>query len=92
MDAAGIPGWIKVDTLAQSLMKLEGRAVTNAQAEEIKKRYSDLLEYDKRPVMFRPCLQKAPRGRFGSRKGNRSGHTSLEAMQRWVPTYNYVAD
>ena len=71
-----------MDALAQSLMKLKGRAVTNAQAEEIKKHYADLLEYDKRPVKFRPRLQKAPRGRFGRSKGNRSGHTSLEAMKR----------
>ena len=82
LDAAGIPGWDKVDSLAQSLMKLEGLAVTNTQAKEIKKRYGDLLEYDRRPVKFRPRLQKAPRGRFGRRKGNRSGHTSLEAMKR----------
>ena len=82
LDAAGIPGWDKVDAIAQSLMRLEGLAVTNTQAEEIKRCYRDLLEYDKRPVRFRPRLQKAPRGRFGRRKGNRSGHTSLEAMKR----------
>ena len=91
---AGILGWDKVDVFAQSLMKLEGRAVTNAQAEETKKRYGNLLEYDKRLVQFRPQLQKAPRGQFGSRKGNRYGHTSLEAMKQRVPknAYNYVAD
>ena len=82
VDASGIQGWDKVDALAKALMDLEGLAVTNSQAKEIQKRYDDLLEYDKRPIKFKPRLQKAPRGRFARSKGNRSGHISVEAMKR----------
>ena len=82
VDASGIQGWDKVDTLAKALMDLEGLAVMNAQAKEIQKRYDNLLEYDKRPIKFRPRLQKPPRGRFARSKGNHSGHISVDAMKR----------
>ena len=80
LDASGIPGWDKVDALAKALINLEGLAVTNAQAREIQKLYDDLLEYDKRPIVFKPRLQRSSRGRFARSK--RSGHISLEAMKR----------
>lgn len=43
----GIGGWEKVDRLARALVNLKGLCVTNAQAEELKMLYSQLLDYDK---------------------------------------------
>ena len=56
MDTSGIPGWDKVDALARALTDLEGQAVMNTQAKDIQKRYNDLLEYDKQPLVFKPVL------------------------------------
>ena len=82
LDASGIPGWDRVDALAEALVSLKGLSVTNAQAKRIQQLYHKLLDYDKKPLTFRPRPQKTPRGRFGRRKQNRSGHLSIDAMKR----------
>ena len=82
LDASGIPGWDRVDALAEALVSLKGLSVTNAQAKGIQQLYHKLLDYDKKPLTFRPRPQKTPRGRFGRRKQNRSGHLSIDAMKR----------
>ena len=80
-DSRGIPGWEKVDQLVRALLELEGLCVTNAQANTIKTLYSQLLEYDKRPITFRPRQVKQPRGRF-ARSKKRVGHDTVDAMKR----------
>ena len=56
VDSRGILGWEKVDKLARALVKLQGLSVTNAQASEIKELYHDLLEFDKKPLVFSPVV------------------------------------
>ena len=58
----GIPGWEKVDQLVRALLELEGLCVTNTQANTIKTLHSQLLEFDKRPITFRPRQVKQPKG------------------------------
>lgn len=66
--------------MARALLELEGLCVTNAQAKKIKTLYSQLLEYDRRPITYRPRQVKQPRGRFARSK--RVGHDTVEAMKR----------
>lgn len=79
-DARGIPGWDKVDSLAEALIAIEGLSVTTSQATTIKALYEALLDYDKRPITFRTRTVKPTRGRFARRKS--SGHVTVEAMKR----------
>ena len=81
VDSRGVPGWEKVDRLARALLDLKGLCITNAQAQEIKTLYSQLLEYHKKPLTFQPRQVKQPRGRFGRSK-YRVGHARIDAMKR----------
>ena len=81
-DASGIPGWDRVDDLAKALMELDGLAVNTSQAQEIEHLYNRLVDYDKRPIFFRPRRQTPSRGRFARKK--QSGHMSVEAMKRLI--------
>ena len=81
LDYRGIGGWEKVDRLARALVNLKGLCVTNAQAEELKMLYSQLLDYDKKPVTFQPRQIKRMRGRF-ARSKNRVGFAGVDAMKR----------
>jgi hypothetical protein len=80
VDAAGIPGWDRVDDLAKALTELDGLAVSTSQAQEIEHLYNRLVDYDKRPILFHPRRQRPTRGRFARNK--QSGHMSVEAMKR----------
>jgi len=78
----GIPGWEKVDRLAQALVKLSGLSVSNEQARNIQLLYSQLHEYDKKPLTFTPCQRPTlSRGRFGRSK---RGYTTVEQMKRFL--------
>ena len=63
-DTHGIPGWEKVDRLARALLHLRGLCVTNTQAAEVQQLYSELSDYDKKPLTFQPRKIKPTRGRF----------------------------
>ena len=63
-------------------MELSGLCVTNSQAREIKQLYDDLLDYDKKPLVFKPKLQKPQRGRFACSKSSRSGYVNISSMKR----------
>ena len=82
VDSQGIPGWEKVDRLARALLRLSGLCVTNTQAAEIQQLYSELLDYDKKPLTFQPRKMKPTRGRFARRKQYRVGHVGIEAVKR----------
>lgn len=69
IDSRGIPGWDRVDKLARALIDLHGLSVTKMQASAIKKLYHNLLDFDKRPLVFSPRKFQAPRGRFARSKG-----------------------
>ena len=79
IDYRGIPGWEKVDRLARALLNLKGLCVTNTQAEELKTLYSQLLDYDKRPITFQARQIKRTRGRFARSK---TGYAGVDAMKR----------
>ena len=53
-------------------MDLSGLSITNSQARDIKRLYDELLEFDKRPLVFHPCPLKPPRGRFARSKSSKS--------------------
>ena len=80
MDASGIPGWDRVDDLAKALTELDGLAITTSQEEEMEHLYNRLVDYDKRPIFYRPRPQRPSSGRFAHKK--QSGHMSVEAMKR----------
>lgn len=81
VDSRGIPGWDKVDDLAKALIGLSGLSVTNSQAKEIKRLYLNLLEFDKRPLMFKSGPYRPPKGRFGRTK-RLGGHVNVDSMKR----------
>lgn len=68
LDSQGIPGWDKVYNLARALLQLEGLGATMSQATNIKRLYDDLLEFDKRPIVFKPRPVRPTRGRFARKK------------------------
>ena len=80
-------GWEKVDRLARALINLKGLCITNQQARVIQELYQELLEYDKRPLVFKPSETITPaRGSFGRSK--RGGHISVDNMKRYAD-HNY---
>ena len=83
VDSQGIPGWERVDRLARALLRPCGLCVTNTQAAEIQQLYSELLDYDKKPLTFQPRKMKPTRGRFARRKEYRVGHVGIEAVKRY---------
>ena len=84
MDSRGVPGWDKVDKLAEALINMEGLFVTNAQAEVVKQLYDNLLDYDKEPLKYHPMYQtpRSTHGRFARKY--RSGHVGVETMKRYA--------
>ena len=82
IDSRGIPGWDKVDELANFLVSLTGLYVTNQKAEQIQHLYQQLSEFDKRPLTFKPRVRKPQHGRFARSKPYRKGHVSVEAVKR----------
>ena len=80
VDSMGIEGWDRVDQLATALVSLSGLSVSSSEAKEIEKLYNNLLDYDKRPLVFQPVALKPPRGRFGRSK--RSSYPTVDYMKR----------
>ena len=62
LDALGIPGWGRVEKLARALIQLQGLSLTRAEADEIKKLYNNMLDYDKHPLQFQQRTFKANKG------------------------------
>ncbi len=75
VDSRGIPGWEKVDELARALVNLQG---LYSQARRIQELYHNLLEVDKKPLVF------TPRKHHPSRGSKRGGHVSVECMKRYA--------
>ena len=84
LDSNGIPGWDKVDRLAKALVDLSGLSITNNQARNIKVLYDELLEFDKRPLVFAPRPLKPPQGRFARSKSSsyRVGSVTTDHVKR----------
>ena len=82
-DAWGIPGWDKVDSLAQALINLKGISVTTAQAITIKRLYHALFEYDRRPLIYEARIHKPSTGRFARSKSS-TGNIGIEAVKRYI--------
>lgn len=82
IDSRGIPGWDRVEKLARALINLRGLSVSSTQAAEIKELYSNLLEFDKKPLVFKARLLSSPRGRFGRSKGK--SHVGVDHVKRYV--------
>ena len=79
-DALGIPGWEKVDALAQSLLKAKGLSISDSDATEIVRLYNQLDDYDKKPLEYISIPKKTNRGKFCKRK--RGGFEDVERMER----------
>ena len=84
MDYAAIPGWDKVDNLAEALLELRGLSVTSSQADNITHLYNNLSDFDKAPLTYEARQRKAARGRFARSKGNHSAHIGEEAVKRYT--------
>lgn len=82
LDSQGIPGWDRVDHLARALLNLTGLCVSNSEAEEIRRLFDNLMEFDKRPIQFQPRSYKPSRGQFGRSKS--TANVSVDAMKRSV--------
>ena len=80
LDSRGIPGWDSIDQLATALLALSGLSVTTSQAEKIKKLYDNLLDYDKKSLIYDKRKSRPSWGRFARTK--RSGHVSAETVRR----------
>ena len=78
----GIGGWDRVDKLTRDVVNLTGLCVTSSDAKEIRHFYNDLLEYDKRPLVFQPVPHRPPMGRFGRLK--RSGHATVDYIYMYM--------
>lgn len=81
MDNTGITGWERIDELADALISINGLSVTRADAERIIKCYNNLSQYDKRPLMFTPQVN-----RLDKSKKKTTGHTTVEMIRR-LPLY-----
>ena len=81
-DSKGIPGWDKVDRLARALMKVKGISLSDEQTKTIGTLYNDLDEFDKKPIQFESVVRKAPRGRFASKKHQKSCVPGIVQMKR----------
>lgn len=81
-DSRGFSGWDKVDKLARALVSLNGLCVSPSEAKEIERLYNDLVDYDKRPLVFQPVVHKPPKGRFARTK--RPSHPTVDHMKRYL--------
>ena len=81
-DSRGISGWDRVDKLARALINLSGLCVSTSEAKEIERLYDDLIDYDKRPLVFQPVVHKPPKGRF-ARSKRTSGYPTVDHMKRY---------
>lgn len=86
-DYRGIPGWNNVGALADLLVSLKGLGISDSQAQVVKHLFGQLMEYDRKPIIFKPRVKSPPRGgggRFARSKWNRSGHFTTDAMKKYV--------
>lgn len=67
-DSLGIPGWDKVDKLAQALLASSGVSLCDSDAGKITKLYDQLEEYDKKPVNYEAVDRRPPSGKFQQRR------------------------
>ena len=74
-----------MDKLAKALVELQGLCVSDSDAAKIKELYHNLLEFDRRPLVFKPRPVSIPRGRFGRRK--RPSYAGEEHMKRYKCTH-----
>ena len=79
-DRKGIPGWDKVDPLAQALLKATGLSVSDSEAAKIINLYRELEDYDKKPLQFSSVTKDAVPGSFCQKK--RGGYFDVVKMDR----------
>ena len=81
VDSQGLPGWDKVDKLAEALINLQGLFVTNSQAQVVKRLYKNLLDYNKEPLKY-PAIYQTHSTRSQFARKYCSGHVGVESMKR----------
>ena len=81
VDSRGIPGWDRVGELAKAFVGLSGLSVTTSQAREIKRLYNNLLEFDKKPLVFKPRACNTLKGRIEKTKRVGS-YVNVDSMNR----------
>ena len=79
-DRKSIPGWDKVDLLAQALLKLKGISVLDSEANNVITLYQNLEEYDKKPLTYKAVSNEPVSGSFQQKK--RGGHYDVVKMKR----------
>ena len=75
-------GWDKVAKLVEALLKTDGIAISNRQANAIVELWKGLDEYDKCPLTYPVIPKRPPTGRFARTRNEKAGHISLTAMKR----------
>ena len=64
------------------LLSIEVDCVSTSEAKNTERLYDDLIDYDKRPLVFHPVVHKPPKGRFARSKRS-SGHPTVDHMKRY---------
>ena len=85
MDTHGIPGWDKVDRLAEALANSSGVGFTDSQAAEIERLYRLLDPYDLQPLPLAIVHSSRPStSRFCRTSSKRFGQIGMQNMKRFV--------
>ena len=67
--------------LAEALLELSHRYITEPQAQTIITVYDNLADFDKQSLHFKPHPLLPSRGRFATSKGKRSSHVGVDHMK-----------
>ena len=79
-DSFGIPGWDKVDKLAQALLETSGISLCDSDALEIIELYGQLEEYDKKPIAYEAVERRPASWKFQQRR--RAGFVDVLRMSK----------
>ena len=82
VDARGIPGWDRVNKLAEALLELEGLSLSHSQVQKIKNLYDGLMDINKKALVFSQRKHSILRGRFARARSNNTGHVGVDMMKR----------
>ena len=85
MDRSGVSGYDAVDKLVKVLLSLQGDAsIDNAEVLQIVNCWQQLSDYDKKPLIFPPQINRQTRKSHESQQKKRSAHTSIAIMRKYV--------
>ena len=79
-DSFRIPGWKKIDKLAQALLNATGISLCDSDAAKIVELYDQLEEYDKKPITYKAISKRPVSGKFQQKR--RSGFIDVVRMSK----------